>query len=83
MFSTAGTVPIEGNYNFNDAGTNVLLAQNWPALSAGYTWHDDYSADIDPLATAKEAINWHSQNKQTIDQIVQVAGEIAGLTALA
>lgn len=83
VFSTAGTVPSEGSYNFNEPGTNVLLAQNWQALSAGYTWHDDYSADIDLLATAKEAINWYSQNKQTIDQIVQVAGEIAGLAALA
>ena len=82
VFSTAGTVPIEGSYNFNDTGTNVLLAQNWQFLSAGYTWHDDYSADIDLLATAKEVINWYSQNKQTIDQVVQVAGQIAGLAAL-
>jgi hypothetical protein len=51
VFSTAGTVPVEASYNFNYTGTNVLLAQNWKFLSAGYTWHDDYSASIDLLAT--------------------------------
>src|SRR5271165_5324358 len=77
VFSTSGTVPIEGSYNFNDTGTNVLLAQNWQFLSAGYTWHDDYNANLDLLTTANEIINWYNQNKQTIDKIVQVAGEIA------
>lgn len=82
VFSTAGTVPIEGSYNFNDTGTNVLLAQNWESLSAGYTWHDDYDAKIDLSATGQEALNWYNQNKQTINQIEQVAGWIAGLAAL-
>ena len=81
VFSTAGTVPIEGSYNFNDTGTNVLLAQNWHFLSAGHTWHDGYSADIDPLGTANEVINWYNQNKQTIDKIEQVVGTIIGLLA--
>lgn len=82
VFSTAGTVPIEGRYNFNDTGTNVLLAQNWKFLSAGYTWHDNYSATIDLPATGEEALNWYNQNKQTINQIVQVVGSIPGLVAL-
>ena len=82
VFSTAGTVPIEGSYNFNNTGTNVLLAQNWKFLSAGYMWHDDYSASIDLSATAQEVINWYNQNKQTINQVVQVVGTIAGLAAL-
>ena len=78
VFSTAGTVPIEGRYNFNDTGTNVLLAQNWKFLSAGYTWHDNYSATIDLPATGEEALNWYNQNKQTINQIVQVVGSNPG-----
>jgi hypothetical protein len=82
VFSTAGIVPVEGSYNFNDTGTNALLAQNWKFLSAGYTWHDDYSASIDLPATGHEVINWYNQNKQTINQIVQVAGWIASLAAL-
>ncbi len=82
VFSTAGTVPVEGSYNFNNTGTNVLLAQNWKFLSAGYTWHDNCSASIDLFATAQEVINWYNQNKQTINQIVQVAGKFAGLAAL-
>ena len=75
-------MPVEGSYNFNYTGTNVLLAQNFKFLSAGYTWHDDYSAFIDLPATAQEVINWYNQNKQTINQIEQVAGWIAGLAAL-
>ena len=82
VFSTAGTVPVEGSYNFNNTGTNVLLAQNWKFLSAGYTWHLGCHASIDLLATGQEIINWYNQNKQTIDQVVQVVGTIAGLAAL-
>ena len=47
--STAGTVPIEGSYNFNHPGTNVSLAQNWQFLSAGYTWHDGLQRRVSTL----------------------------------
>jgi hypothetical protein len=83
VFSTAGTVPIEGSYNFNNNGKNASLAANWQFLSAAYSWHDNYSASIDLIATWNDVVNWYNQNKQTINQIVQVAGEIAGVVALA
>jgi hypothetical protein len=79
VFSTAGTVPIEGSYNFNYWGTYASLAESWQALAAGYTWHDDYSASLDLLATGNEIIDWYNQNKDTINEIVQVVGFIAGL----
>jgi hypothetical protein len=81
VFSTAGTVPVEGSYNFNNNGTNASLAENWQFLSVGYSWHDAYSASIDIGATWTEVVQWYNQNQQTIDQVVQVAGDIAGLVA--
>jgi len=81
VFSTAGTVPVEESYNFNNNGTNASLAENWQFLSAAYSWHDAYSASIDLLATWNGIVQWYNQNQQTIDQVVQVAGDIAGLVA--
>jgi hypothetical protein len=86
-FTTSGSVPTEGSYNFNNKGTDVLLAQDWQFLSEGYTWHDNYSANID-IASSLEgivqgAVNWFNQNQQTIDDVVQVVGEVAGIVAAA
>lgn len=83
VFSTSGTVPVESNYSFNNHGTNASLAENWQFLSAGYSWHDGYSASIDLLATWNDIQQWYNQNKQTINQIQQVAGWIEGLVAAA
>jgi hypothetical protein len=82
-FTTSGSVPIEGSYNFNNKGTNVSLAQDWQFLSAGYTWHDNYSAYLDVGKTVQDIVNWYNQNKQTISQVVQVVGEVAGIVAAA
>jgi hypothetical protein len=81
VFSTAGNVPSEGSYNFNNAGTNAALAEAWQFLSLGYSWHDDYSASIDLTATWNDIKNWYDQNQQTIDTVVQVVGEIAAVAA--
>ena len=79
VFSTSGTVPVEGSYNFNNTGMNILLAQNWQSLSAAYTWHDNYNANLDLIATGQEIMSWYNQNKQTINEVVQVVGYIASL----
>jgi hypothetical protein len=79
VFSTSGTVPWEGTYSFNNPGTNGSLAENWQFLQEGYTWHDDYAANLDISATWNGIQNWYNQNKQTIDEIVQVVGKIAEL----
>jgi hypothetical protein len=83
VFSTAGTVPIEGSHNFNNKGTNASLAKNWQFLSASYSWHDEYAASIDLSATWNQIKGWYNKNEQTIDQVVQVVGDIAGALALA
>jgi len=76
MFSTSGTVPQEGSYNFNNSGTNASLAENWQFLSVGYTWHDNYSATLDLGSTAQGLVNWFTQNEQTIEDIIQVVGYV-------
>ena len=81
VFSTSGTVPVEGTYSFNNHGTNPSLAENWQFLQPAYTWHDDYSASLDIAATWTDIVNWYNQNKQTIGEVVQVVGEIAALAA--
>jgi Bacterial tandem repeat domain 1 len=83
VFSTAGNVPSEGSYNFNDRGTNASLARNWPYLAAAYSWHDEYSGTIDLTASWNDIVQWYNQNKQTINQVVQVAGWFAAAVGLA
>ena len=80
-FSTAGTVPIEGSYNFNNPGTNASLAQNWQFLSTGYTLYSDYSGSVNLIATGQQVISWYNQNKQTIDNVEQVVGYVGSLLA--
>jgi hypothetical protein len=83
IFTTSGEVPTEGSYNFNNKGTNASIAQDWQFLSEGYTWHDSYSANID-IGSSLEgivqgAVNWFNQNQQTIDDVVQVVGDVTGI----
>lgn len=81
VFATSGTVPVEGTYSFSSHGTNASLAENWQFLQPAYTWHDDYSAGLDLGATWTAIVNWYNQNQQTIDEVVQVVGEIAAVAA--
>ena len=81
VFSTSGTVPVESTYSFNNHGTNPSLAANWQFLQPAYTWHDDYNAGLDFGATWTAIVNWYNQNEQTIDEVVQVVGEIAAAVA--
>jgi hypothetical protein len=87
MFTTSGNVPVEGSYNFNNKGNNASLAQHWQFLSAGYTWHDNYSAVIDIDGSLQDivqgVVNWFNQNKQTINEVIQVVGDVVGVVAAA
>ena len=87
LFTTSGNVPTEGSYNFNNKGTNASLAEDWQFLSAGYTWHDNYSANVDIGATlqglVQDVVNWFNQNQQTISDVVQVVGDVAGIVVAA
>ena len=78
VFATSGTVPSEGTYSFNNNGTNPSLAANWRFLQFGYTAHDQVNAGLDLGATWTAIVNWYNQNEQTIDEVVEVVGAIAG-----
>jgi hypothetical protein len=79
VFSTAGNVPVEGSYNFNNSGTNASIAEAWQFLSVGYTWKDQYSAAIDIASTVQDVVNWYNQNKQTISEVIAVVGAVAAV----
>jgi len=81
VFSTSGTVPSESTYSFNNNGTNPSLAANWQFLQLAYTPHDQVNAGLDLGATWTAIVNWYNQNEQTIDEVVQVVGEIAAAVA--
>ncbi len=81
VFSTSGTVPSESTYSFNNKGTNPSLAANWQFLQLGYTAHDQVNAGLDLGATWTAIENWYKQNEQTINEVVQVVGAIAGAVA--
>ncbi len=81
VFSTSGTVPSESTYSFNNNGTNPSLAANWQFLQLAYTAHDQVNAGLDLGATWTAIENWYKQNEQTINEVVQVVGAIAGAVA--
>ena len=76
VFSDSGTVPIEGNRTFNYTGTNPSVAAEWQFLSIGYTWHANYSAYLNPIASVGEVVQWFNDNKQTIGEVVAVVGAV-------
>lgn len=78
-WSTSGTVQVEGSYTFNYSGTNASIAQNWKNLKAHYVWHDDYNANLDLAATFNDIKSWYEQNKDTINEVIQVVGAIAAV----
>jgi hypothetical protein len=77
VFSTSGTVPNEGTYQFNNNGTNPSLAAKWLFLQLACTDHDQVNAGFDLGATLTAVVNWYNQNQQTIAEVVQVVGKIA------
>jgi len=83
IFTTSGTVPPGGSYNFNYNSTDSKLAEDWQFLSVGYTWHDNYSANLDLGSElgnfVQSVVNWFNQNQQTIDNVIQVVGDVAGV----
>lgn len=81
VFSTSGTVPVEGTYSFNNTGTNASLAENWQFIQAGITGHDQVNAGLDLGATWNDIVNWYNQNQQTINGVVQVVGDIVAAVA--
>ncbi len=74
LFSTAGTVPIEGSFTFNYNAVNASLAANWQFLSAAYWWHFDSNASLDPFATWNELENLWEEYGQKILNVVEVVG---------
>jgi hypothetical protein len=78
VFSTSGTVPIEGTYPFNYNAAYSGLTENWQFLQAGYSSKWQVNAGLDLGATWTEIVNWYNQNKTTINGVVQVVGSIAG-----
>jgi hypothetical protein len=77
VFSTSGTVPVEGTYSFNVNGTSAALAEHWQFLQASYSARDWVNANLDLGSTWNDIVNWYNQNQQTISAVVQVVGTIA------
>jgi hypothetical protein len=82
-FSTSGTVPVEGSYNFNNSGSNASMGENFAHLEAGYSWYDSYRAGCDLGAAWQTLESDFQQAQEKIQQIEQVVGTVAAIGAAA
>ena len=75
-FSTSGTVPFEGSFDWSQSGTNATLASRNIYLQQGYMPHYSSDSSLDVGATLTGVVNWFEQNEQTISQVIDVVGVV-------